>query len=62
MSSRYDAELNKLMCTKTSIDDYENLCRLCVLGVRDIAHDDSAAMHQDFKDQLWRNKDSYFEG
>lgn len=50
------------MCTKTSIYDYKNLCRLCVLGVRDIAHDDSAAMHQDFKDQLRKNKDSYFEG
>ena len=37
------------------------ICRLGVLGVRDIARDDSAAMHHDFKDQLRRNKDSYYE-
>ena len=29
-----------MMCAKTSIDDYENLCRLDVLGVTDIPRDD----------------------
>ena len=28
------------MCAKTSIDDYENLCRLDVLGVTGIPRDD----------------------
>ena len=45
------------MCMKTSIDDNENLCRLDVLGVTDIARDD-IAVHQDFKDQYRRSKDS----
>lgn len=29
-----------MMCAKTSIDDYENLCRLDVLSGRDIARND----------------------
>ena len=29
-----------MMCAKTSIDDYGNLCRLDVLGVTDIPRDD----------------------
>ena len=33
------------MFTKASIDDYENLCKLDVLGVTDIVRDDSAT-HQ----------------
>ena len=52
---RKEVETNKLMCTKTFIDDQENLCRVDVLGVADIARDD-VAVHQDFKDQLRRNK------
>ena len=34
------------MCMKTSIDDYENLCRLDVFGVIDIARGD-IKVHQD---------------
>ena len=40
MSPRIEAEINKLMCSKTSINDYENLCRLDVLSVGDIARND----------------------
>ena len=31
MSPGKEAELNKLLCTNTSIDDYDNLCRLDIL-------------------------------
>ena len=31
MSPGKIAELNKLLCTNTSIDDYDNLCRLDIL-------------------------------
>ena len=40
MSPGIEAEINKLMCSKTSINDYENLCRLDVLSGRDIARND----------------------
>lgn len=42
MSSAKEAEWNELMCTKTSISDYENLCWLDVLGVADTVFDDIA--------------------
>ena len=31
-----EAELNKLLCTKTSIDDHGIFCRLDILGITDI--------------------------
>ena len=64
-----ETEINNLMCTKTSKDDYENLSLLevllddlvfCRLGATDIARDD-IAVHQDLKDQLRRSKDSWYE-
>ena len=60
MSPRKEAEINKLICTKTSIDDYENLCILDVFGVTDIASDD-IAVHQDFKDQPSRSKYGWYK-
>ena len=41
-----EVKINKLMCMKTSIEDYENLCRLDVLDVIDIARGD-IKVHQD---------------
>ena len=35
-----EVKINKLMCTKTSIEHYENLCRLDVLDVTNIARGD----------------------
>ena len=54
------AELNKLICIKTSIDDYENIYRFDLLGVVDIARDNSA-VHRDLKGQLRRSKDDLYE-
>ena len=45
---------------KTSIDDYGNLCRLDVLVVIDILRDDST-VHQDFKDNMMKSKDGWYE-
>ena len=36
MSPRKEAKLNKLMYTKTSIDGYDNICRLYVFSLTDI--------------------------
>ena len=60
MSPGKEAEINKLMSTKTSIDDYVNLCRLDVLSLTDIARDDIAVL-QDFKDQLRRSKEGWWK-
>ena len=53
-------KISKLMCTKTSTDDYENLCRLDVLGVTDITCND-IAVFLEFKDQLRRSKDGWYK-
>ena len=58
MSPGKEAEINILMSTKTSIDDYENLCRLYVLSLTDIARDEITVL-QDFKDQLRRSKEGW---
>ena len=58
ISSGKEAELNKLMCSKISTDDYENLYRLDILGVKDIVLNDNV-VHQDIKDQLRRSKDGW---
>ena len=49
-----------MTCTKTTIDVYENLYRLDVLGAIDIARDNTA-VHQYFKDQLRRSKGCWYE-
>ena len=47
-----------MICTKTSIDDYENLFRVDVLDATDIVRDD-IDVHQDFKNQLKKSKDGW---
>ena len=49
-----------MTCTKITIDVYENLYRLDVLGAIDIARDNTA-VHQYFKDQLRRSKCCWYE-
>ena len=46
------------MCSKISIDDYENLYRLDILGVKYIVLHDNV-VHHDIKDQLRRSKDGW---
>ena len=55
MSPGKETKIRIMMCTKTSTDDYENLCKLDLLGVIDIVRDD-LAVYQDFKDRLRRSK------
>ena len=52
--------LNKLMYTRTSTDDYENLYRLDVLGVTDVIHDDNF-VHQEYRKQLKQDKKGWYE-
>lgn len=49
-----------MICIKTSIDNYENIYRFDLLGVVDIACDNSA-VNRDLKDQLRRSKDDLYE-
>ena len=46
------------MVTKTFTDDNENLYRLDVLGVTDSVSDEGT-MHQEFKEQLRKDKNGW---
>ena len=58
MSPGKEVELRKLMVIKTSTDDYENLYRLDVLGVK---HSDEGTVHQEFKEQLRKDKNGWYK-
>ena len=64
MSPGKEVELSKLMVIKTSTDDYEDLYRLEVLGVTDSVTDsvsDEGTVHQEFKEQLRKDKNGWYE-
>jgi hypothetical protein len=43
---------NNMMITQTSQSDYEELCRLDVLGLSDTAEHDQSEVYREFKEQL----------
>ena len=47
--------------TQTSHVDYEELCRLDVLGLRDSSEHDQRVVHADFKEQLERSPEGWYE-
>ena len=52
MSPGNETDLNNLMLSRMSIDDYEKLCNLDVLGVQDIPKTHEDMVHTNFKKQL----------
>ena len=56
---RFDREL--MLLTQTSHTDYEQLCRLDVLGLEDSAEDDQQAVYEEFKEQLQRSPEGWYE-
>ena len=49
------------MLTQTSQTDYEELCRLDVLGLADSSEHDQLAVYREFKEQLVRNEEGWYE-
>ena len=52
---------NTVLMTQTSQSDYENLCRLDVLGLADSPENDQEIVYQDFKEQLRRSSAGWYE-
>ena len=46
-----------MMLTQTSQTDYEELCRMDVLGLADSSEHDQLAAYREFKEQLVRNQE-----
>ena len=61
MSPGADFDKTTVMMTQTSQSDYENLCRLDVLGIADSGENDQEMVYQDFKEQLGRSPDGWYE-
>lgn len=61
MSPGQEFDHNRMMLTQTSQTDYEELCRLDVLGLADSSEHDQQAVYSEFKEQLVRNKEGWYE-
>ena len=56
-----DFESTTLLFAQTGKSDYEELCRLDVLGLRDSAENDQHVVHKEFKEQLMRDPEGWYE-
>ena len=56
-----EQDLTSMYLTQTSSGDYEQLCRLDVLGLEDQPTGDQAAIYEEFKEQLIRSDEGWYE-
>ena len=61
MSPGQEFDHNCMMLTQTSQTDYEELCRLGILGLADASENDQQAVYSKFKEQLVQNKEGWYE-
>ena len=56
-----EMDLSNMLLTQTAAADYERLCRLDVLGLKDYPLGDQEIVHEEFKEQLTRSQDGWYE-
>lgn len=56
-----EVDLSPMFLTQTSTVDYDNLCRLDVLGLADCATGDQDEVYSEFKEQLRRDDEGWYE-
>ena len=61
MSPGKEFDHNKMLLTQTSRTDYEELCRLDVLGLEDTDENDQGSVYSEFKEQLVRDNQGWYE-
>ena len=61
MSPGMDFDRSEMLLTQTTQSDYENLCRLDVLGLADTMENDQNVVYDDFKEQLTRDPAGWYE-
>ena len=61
MSPGTQQDLTSMYLTQTSSGDYEQWCRLDVLGLEDQPTGDQAAIYGEFKEQLIRSDEGWYE-
>ncbi len=61
MGPGYEFESNVVLLTQTSHNEYEELCRLDVLGLEDTPQHDQSVVFDEFKEQLTRSPEGWYE-
>ena len=61
MSPGEEINLHNMLLTQVHREDYEQLCRLDVLGLRDSATGDQQNVYREFKEQLTRSEEGWYE-
>lgn len=61
MSPGSEFNHNTMLLTQTSQSDYEDLCRLDILGLADTPEHDQRMVHAEFKEQLQRSSEGWYE-
>ena len=61
MSPGVEIDKQTMLLTQTSQTDFERLCRLDVLGLKDTSESDQGVVYEDFKENLPRNPAGWYE-
>ena len=61
LSPGKEIDLTQMLLTQTASPDYEQLCRLDVLGLKDSETGDQGIVYEEFKEQLTRNPEGWYE-
>ena len=61
MSSGAEVDSQNMFLTQTSLGDYEELCRMDILGLQDTPIGDQDVVHQEFLEQLKRSPEGWYE-
>ena len=61
LSPGIEFDRKRMMLTQTSQVDFEQLCRLDVLGLADNAENDQNSVHTEFQEQLVRSPEGWYE-
>ena len=61
MSPGNEFDRQTMLLTQTSHVDYEQLSRLDVLGLEDSSEHDQKIVHSEFKEQLQRSPEGWYE-
>ena len=61
MSPGKEVDLTTVFCTQTSQIDYDNLCKLDVLGLADTSTGDQAEVYAEFKEQFTQDAEGWYE-
>ncbi|XP_078368252.1 uncharacterized protein LOC144652094 [Oculina patagonica] len=61
MSPGHEHEASNTFLTQTTSVDFEQLCRLDVLGLADASANDQDVVYSEFKEQLIRHPDGYYQ-